>query len=106
MQELYQHTGEQPRVTVVLDDTNPTVKKRFHCPMCGKVAFEYYGEVTGLVPGADPSNSSRSRVVVQCRGRSNRCEVDPNGDLRPVMRTGPDGREYPETVDCKALFYV
>lgn len=106
MQELHQHTKKRPAVTVVLDDSNRTVKKRFYCPLCGKLAFEYYGELSILIPGADPDNSSGSRVVVQCSGRSTKYTIDESGDLIPVVRTGPDGRTYTETVDCKAQFYV
>ena len=100
MTELYQHTGKAPKITVLLDSSNEGIRKRFHCPVCGKVSFEYWGAIRGLVPGAPGiDNDSASGVVIHCKGRMPSYDVDPDtGDL--TLNPNETKRE------CNAQFYI
>lgn len=99
MTELFQHTGEPPRITVLMDSSNELVRKRFHCPVCGKVSFEYFGSLRGLVPGSQNEESSGAMVVIHCRGRMPEYALDETtGEL--VLVPGGKYRE------CNAQFYV
>lgn len=103
---MYQHTGKAPKITVLLDSTNEGVKKQFHCPVCGFVAFEYFGELRGLVPGAQIIEKTGARVVISCRGKNKKFKVDGSGELVAVMKKTLTGETVPDTIPCKALFYV
>jgi len=54
-------------ISVWLDENKDDEKtlKKFHCPVCGKVMFEYYNRLRMIVPG---KNESSEGVVVECRG--------------------------------------
>ena len=106
MIEMHQHTGKAPKITVLLDSTNEGVKKQFHCPVCGFVAFEYFGELRGLVPGAQIVEHTGARVVISCRGKNKCFTVDASGELVPIMKKNLNSEMVPETAPCKALFYV
>jgi hypothetical protein len=45
---------------------NPTkVKRIFRCCNCGKIVFEYHGDIKSIIVG---TNEVKSPLVVQCKG--------------------------------------
>jgi len=99
MIELYQHTKIPPRITVLLDSSNEGVRKRFYCPVCGKVAFEYYGELKGLVPGNQVVGKIGNRVVVHCPNRILIYNMD---EETGELIANPAGK----TTACRAQYYI
>jgi hypothetical protein len=64
-------TGEKPPILVILDFSAPKTLKKFHCPICGKVAFEYWDEIRAMVPGSPSDKDAHMldlRGVIQCSG--------------------------------------
>lgn len=106
MIELHQHTGLRPKITVLLDSSNEGVKKQFHCPVCGYVAFEYYGELRGLVPGAQIEEKTGARTVITCRGKCRKFALDEEGELIPETKVTQNNPETPVFVPCKAQFSI
>lgn len=106
MTELHQHTGQPPRITVLLDSSNEGVRKQFHCPVCGTVSFEYYGELRGLVPGSQVTEKTGARTVIHCKGKVNLFDVDGGGDLVKVREKDSYHNPKEVFVPCKAQFYV
>jgi hypothetical protein len=45
---------------------NDKVKRQFRCVNCGKIVFEYLGEVKSIVCG---DNEVNTPVTVECKGR-------------------------------------
>lgn len=106
MTELHQHTGKVPRITVLLDSENEGVRKRFHCPVCGKVAFEYFGSLRGLVPGAQTVEKTGARTVIHCTGKCMKYRMTDEGELEVVYKLGKHGEEIPMFEPCRAQLYV
>jgi len=52
-----------PQITVFLDDTEDEILKKFHCVVCGKTVFEYYGNVHFIISG---KHTQKRPKVVQC----------------------------------------
>jgi len=66
MQVPFVVSGEKPKITIMLDNRHPDVKKAMHCFVCGKVFLEYYSDIRVVLPGeGDPSEAP---LVVQCHG--------------------------------------
>jgi hypothetical protein len=61
--------GKQPHITIILDDSKEDEKilKQFHCPVCGKVVFEYYSTIKMIVPGYN--GGVNNPKVIQCHGK-------------------------------------
>ena len=38
-------------VTVILGNSTPTIRKKFHCMNCGKTLFQYYSEIRIVIDG-------------------------------------------------------
>lgn len=86
MRKLYSATREKPAVTVGigkgagnvegvsvhLDSSDPKTLKRFYCPGCGSVAFEYFGSLRVIIAGRGDTEVSLP-VVVQCK--TNYCKM-------------------------------
>jgi len=84
----YPLTGEQPKISIWLDDKRDNVLKKFHCPICGKVVFEYYNSIKIIVTG-EMEKAGKSPKVIQCHGS---IQVYKNG--------------YLVNTKCKAKFWV
>lgn len=57
---------EQGPIELNLDNQNPDIWKRFHCPVCGFIAFEYKDSLTIVTAGVTtPDVKSPARV--QCK---------------------------------------
>ena len=82
-------SGEQPKISVWLDDGKKHEKelKKFHCLVCGKVAFEYYNSVRMIIPGE--SEYIKNPKVIQCHG---------------TISAEKDGQFF--TTRCKAKYWV
>ena len=91
MQPSRLQTGTQPHIYVCLDDTleHEHILKKFHCSVCGKVVFKYYGLTKILFPAENESTKKGNTVVVQCNGT---ITEDKNG--------------YPITSRCKTLYWI
>jgi hypothetical protein len=76
-------------MSVWLDNEKGSELKKFHCPVCGKVVFEYYNDVKILMPG-ELGDVKKSPIVVQCHGKT-------------PMKTA-DGMEI--FVRCKARYFI
>ena len=81
-------SGVQPKISVWLDNNRSDELKKFHCPICGKVVFEYYNDVKILMPG-DMQGYGKSPIVIQCHGAIT------------IIKNG-----YPITAHCKSKFFV
>lgn len=81
-------TGEQPKISVWLDNNRSTELKKFHCPVCGKVVFEYYNDAKIIMPG-EMEAVGHSPIVIQCHGQ---VSIYQNG--------------YPVSARCKAKFWI
>ena len=44
-----------------------SIKKAFHCSVCGKKVFEYYTDLRMIVSG-DASNEMAAPLILQCHG--------------------------------------
>ena len=55
--------NKSPEISIWLDDTDDDVLKKFHCSVCGKTVFEYYGHIKGIIAGRH--NQKRPKVI-QC----------------------------------------
>lgn len=82
-------SGEQPKISVWLDNNRSTELKRFHCTVCGKVVFEYYNDTKIILPGEMTPSQGKSPIVIQCHGA---IQVYKNG--------------YPITTHCKAKYWI
>lgn len=70
-------TKEKPEITVILSDEYSEIKKKFRCPNCGKVVFEYYSPIRVIMPGhAEPATRldkagvkhfSQVPIITECR---------------------------------------
>jgi len=58
---------ESKKISVWLDDDSEDQLKKFRCPMCGKVVFEYYSSIRIIMPG-EMEGAKKSPIVVQCNG--------------------------------------
>jgi len=81
-------SGEQPKISIWLDNNRSNELKKFHCPVCGKVVFEYYNDAKIIMPGEDKT-IMKSPIVIQCHGA---IQVYKNG--------------YPITTRCKAKYWI
>ena len=88
MRPLYETTREKPTVTVGiskdpgasqvegvsihLDGGNPKILKRFYCPGCGDIAFEYFGTLKVIAAGRGNVEVTLPNVV-QCK--TSRCKT-------------------------------
>lgn len=52
-----------PEISVLLDDSDDDIIKKFHCLVCGWVVFEYYNYVKIIVAG---KHLHKSPKVIQC----------------------------------------
>lgn len=66
MEVPYKLSGQQPNIGVRLSSKLSDEKKRFHCPVCGKVVFEYYSPIEVLVPNS--LEYWQTPLVIQCHG--------------------------------------
>lgn len=82
-------SGEQPKISVWLDNNRSNELKKFHCPVCGKVVFEYYNDARIIMPGEMQPTQGKSPIVVQCHGAIT------------VYKSG-----FPITTRCKAKFWI
>ena len=59
---------KQAVISVWLDENKKDERtlKRFYCPICGRVVFEYYNRLRMLVPGVSPAQNQK---IVQCSGK-------------------------------------
>jgi hypothetical protein len=76
---------ENQSIMVSLDTDSDTDLKDFHCCICGKVVFQYYGYVLGVYAG-DMTGWIRPGTVHECNKRA----VD------------SQGRNY----HCKAVYLI
>lgn len=60
-------SGKQPYISVWLAPERDDTIKRFHCPICGKIVFEYYSPIKIMVNG-DMGEAKKAPIVVQCHG--------------------------------------
>lgn len=81
-------SGEQPKISVWLDNNKSDELKKFHCPVCGKVVFEYYNDVKIILPG-EMGEVKKSPIVIQCHGSIT------------VYKNG-----FPITTHCKAKYWI
>ncbi len=88
MQVPFILSGEQPKVSIWLDNRRDDQIKQFHCPVCGKVVFEYYNDIKIIMAG-EPGEVKKAPIVVQCHGSIT------------VMKSG-----YPVTTRCKAKYWI
>ena len=81
-------TGKQPEISIWLDDSkeNEHYPKKFHCPVCGKVVFEYYGYPRMIVVGGHELKDAK---IIQCHG---------------TIKTIKNGYEC--TTRCKARYSI
>jgi hypothetical protein len=67
-------TEKDLSISVWLEPTKQ--RNTFRCCRCGKIVFEYYGEVKSIVVG---ENEIKSPVVVQCKGSIEKTDISDNG---------------------------
>jgi len=82
-------SGEQPKISVWLDNNRSDELKKFHCPVCGKVVFEYYNAARIIMPGEMQPTQGKSPIVIQCHGA---ISLAKNG--------------YLITTHCKAKYWI
>lgn len=80
-------TGKNPKITIFLDDSSPSVLKAIKCLVCGKTFMEYYTSINMVVPGEPPDTTAPH--IVQCNG---------------VLNVFKDGREI--NTRCKTKYYI
>ena len=81
-------SGEQPQISVWLDNNRSEELKKFHCSVCGKVVFEYFNDMRIIMPG-EMKNVGHSPIVIQCHGS---------------ITIYKDN--YPITTRCKAKYFI
>lgn len=66
----------KPWISLWLDDSTEDYLKPVHCLVCGKIMFEYYGNVSIVVVG--DSKRYRNPLIIQCGGT---LTIEDNGRL-------------------------
>jgi hypothetical protein len=61
---------EEKNISVWLEPSK--VKNIFRCCRCGKIAFEYHGDVKSIIIG---ENEVKSPLVVQCKGTIEKMDI-------------------------------
>ncbi|MEI7478558.1 MAG: hypothetical protein WCJ81_09110 [bacterium] len=64
-------TDKDLSISVWLEPTK--LRNTFRCCRCGKIVFEYYGDIKSIVVG---ENEIKSPVVVQCKGSIEKKDYD------------------------------
>lgn len=85
-------TGVTSKITVLLDTAKDDILKDFRCTCCGRVVFQYYGNVNLMLPGG----TTVEWIDIVGRPKPIQCK-----NKRRIM---VDGREV-ET-RCKTIYYV
>ena len=49
--KLAERKDDRKVVTVILGNADPSTRKDFHCPSCGRIVFNYYSETRIIVIG-------------------------------------------------------
>ena len=91
MRPPFKISGKQPHISVFLDDNSDETLKKFHCPVCGRVVFQYYSPVRVMIPGevTKISDDQKPPLVIQCKGSLT------------VMQAG-----RAKTTRCKTIYHV
>jgi hypothetical protein len=63
------HNLQPPVITLFLDDGTEQIAKKFRCPICGHVVFEYYTSLKIMVVGE--IGYQYAPTVIQCKGHLN-----------------------------------
>ena len=80
---------DSPHISVWLDERKDSELKKFHCPICGRVVFEYYNSMRLILPG-EMNEVGKSPIVVQCHGA--------------VVEYDSRGQQF--NTRCKAKFWI
>jgi len=52
-----------PEISIWLDDSDESIEKKFHCSVCGKTVFAYYGNIRMIITG---KHTQKRPKIVQC----------------------------------------